>query len=259
MKNVFHSFDLNGKKGKKIELPEVFGLEFRGDLIKRAAVASLSHSFQPKGVNLMAGKRTSAKTFGVNRGLSRIPRVRAGPLSGTGAFAPGTVGGRRAHPPKVEKDIYKKINKKERIKAIMHAVAATADKEIVARRGHAIDSVPQIPLVLEDSLESVSRAKKAEEVFSALGLINDIERASDIHVRAGRGKMRGRRYKKRKSFLIVVGEDRGIKKAASNFSGVDVATVNELGAQILAPGALPGRLTVYTESAIAQISEKFRA
>lgn len=259
MKTTYHSFDLKGNKGKKIALPGVFGSEIRRDLIKRAAIASLSHRFQPKGVNPMAGKRTSAKTFGVNHGLSRIPRVRAGPLSGTGAFAPGTVGGRRAHPPKIEKVIYKKINKKERIKAIMSALAATASREVVSRRGHVIDEIPQIPLVMENSFESISKTKEAEELFSSLGLMKDIERAGDIHIRAGRGKMRGRRYKKRKSFLIVVGEDKGIKKAASNFPGVDIATVKELGAELLAPGALPGRLTVYTESAIAQIDEKYGA
>jgi len=254
---VHHVFDLKGNKRGKVVLPEVFGLEVRSDLIKRAVTAARSHSFQPKGVDLMAGKRTSAKFLGVGQGLSRIPRVKAGPLSGTGAFAPGTVGGRRAHPPKVEKVVHKKINKKERRKAVMHALAATASRELVAKRGHDITDVQQIPLIVENSLESLSKAKEAKEVFSSLGLLNDLERASSVHIRAGRGKMRGRRYKKRKSFLIVIGEDKGIKKAASNFPGVDVATVKELGAELLAPGALPGRLAIYTENAIAEIGKKY--
>lgn len=253
----YYVFSIKGKKKKSIKLPEIFRAEIREDIIKRAVIASISHRIQPKGADKLAGKRTSAEYLGTGRALSRVPRIKGSPLYGRAGFAPGTVKGRKAHPPKVEKIIAKRINKKERIKAIISAIAATARKEIVEKRGHRISKLKQIPLIVEDKLEEIKRAKEAEKIFEALGLNDDIERAKDISYRAGKGKMRGRRYKKKRSFLIVIAEDKGIKKAAANFPGVDVATVNELGAELLAPGAHAGRLTLYTESAIKMLGEKY--
>lgn len=253
----YHVFSLNGKKKKEIKLPDIFEAEVREDIIKRAVLASISHRIQPKGSDKLAGKRTSAEYLGTGRALSRVPRIKGSPLYGRAAFAPGTVKGRKAHPPKPEKVIAKKINKKERIKAIISAIAATARRELVEKRGHKISKVKQIPLIVEDKLEEVNKAKDAAKVFEALGLTEDIERAKNISYRAGKGKMRGRRYKKKKSFLIVIAEDKGIKKAAANFPGVDIASVDELGAELLAPGTHAGRLTVYTESAVKLLADKY--
>jgi large subunit ribosomal protein L4e len=63
--------------------------------------------------------------------------------------------------------------------------------------------------------------------------------------------MRGRRYKQRKSLLIVTGEFP--LKAAQNLAGVDVVTFDQLNTELLAPGTLPGRLTVFTESALMKL------
>lgn len=253
----YYVFTLSGKKKKQIELPDIFKAELREDLIKRAVIASISHRIQPKGSDKLAGKRTSAEYLGTGRAISRVPRIKSSPFYGRAAFAPGTVKGRKAHPPKVEKVIAKKINKKERIKAIISAIAATAKREIVEKRGHRIGMVKQIPLIVEDKLEEIKKAKEAAKVFEALGLSEDLERARNISYRAGKGKMRGRRYKKKKSLLIVIAEDKGIKKAAANFPGVDIASVDELGAEHLAPGAHAGRLTLYTQSALKLLAEKY--
>ena len=42
--------------------------------------------------------------------------------------------------------------------------------------------------------------------------------------------------------LIVVVENKGLVNAASNIPGVEVITVNNLNAEMLAPGTHPGRL-----------------
>ncbi|MEM2749949.1 MAG: 50S ribosomal protein L4, partial [Candidatus Bathyarchaeia archaeon] len=160
-------FNLEGKQVGRIRLPEVFRTPLRPDVIKRAVIAIQSHRLQPKGRDPYAGKRTTAESWGVGHGLSRVPRLRD---SSRAAFAPGTVGGRLAHPPTVEKKIYKKIPKKEKRLALFSAIAATASKNIVEGRGHIIERVPDIPLIVTDDLESVKRAKDLKNVLVNLGV-----------------------------------------------------------------------------------------
>ena len=77
-------------------------------------------------------------------------------------------------------------------------------------------------------------------------------------IRAGRGKTRGRKYKKVKGPLLVVGEDQGISLGARNHAGVDVVVVENLNAELLAPGTHPGRLTIYTKSAVEKLGGLFQ-
>jgi len=258
-KSTVSVYDLDGKAVGRVKVPKVFQTPIRPDVIKRAVLAIQTHRLQPQGRDVMAGKRTSAESWGARHGVSRVPRVKGSryPRAGQGAFAPMTVGGRAAHPPKVEKVIRKEINKKERRLAIRSAIAATAVKELVAKRGHVVDEVKNFPLVVDDALEDLERTRDVKEVFKNLGLWPDVERASERKVRAGKGKMRGRRLKKRKGPLIVVSKDGGIFKAARNLPGVDVVLVKDLNAELLAPGTHPGRLTVWTKSAFTALDELF--
>jgi large subunit ribosomal protein L4e len=254
-------FDLEGRVGKEITLPTVFNVAIRPDIIKRVVIALQSHRFQPKGRDVLAGKRTTAISLGAGYGLARIPRVkgRGYPRALSGAFAPGTVGGRGAHPPVPWRKIWKKINKQERRLAVKSAIAASGKKELVLARGHHAENVPCIPLVVVDELQKLKKAQEVKKVFVNLGLWPDIERAKKgIKVRAGKGKMRGRRLKKRKGPLIVIKKDEGIKKAASNFPGVDIVEVRSLNAELLAPGTHFGRLVVWTESAFKELDNLFR-
>ncbi len=254
-------YSLSGKKTKDIiELPKVFEEDIRPDLIKRAVLSSQSQRYQPQGRDYFAGKRTSALNWGPGRGAARVPRVKGSRHSaaGRGAFVPQAAGGRIAHPPTVDKQIKKKINAKERKLATASAIAATAVKELVAERGHMIDKVPQIPLVVSDELEKLKTAKEVEETFSKLGLSEDLQRAKARKVRAGKGTMRGRRYKKKKSALVVVSDSADVFKGASNYPGIDVVKAEHLGVEQLAPGTHHGRLTIYTKSAIDAIAQRFK-
>jgi len=253
-------YDLDGKPKRKMKLPEIFQAFIRTDLIKRAVLAAQSHRFQPKGRNIMAGKRTSAESYGVGYGLSRVPRVKGQRYSrsGTAAFAPGTVKGRLAHPPTPNKKISKSINKKERLKALTAALAATASKETVVNRGHIIDEKTKLPLIVTDQIEEVKVTNEAQRILLNLGLWSDVERVKEsIKVRAGKGKMRGRKMKHGVGPLIIVNEDKGIVKAARNLIGVDVLKVDKLNVEALAPGTHPGRLTLWSEAAVKRIGEKF--
>jgi len=246
-------FNLEGKPVGKINLPPIFWTPLRPDIIKRAVLATQSNRFQPQGRDPMAGKRTSAESRGVGLGIARISRIK-GP-AGRGAFIPGTVGGRLAHPPTSEKKIVKRIPKKEKRLALHSAIAATASKEVVASRGHSIEDVLEIPLIVTDDLERLKKAKEVEEALIHFGVFSDIYRVNESRkIRAGKGKGRGRKIKQGVGPLIIVVENKGIMEAASNIPGVDVVAVDSLNAEILAPGAHPGRLTIWTSSAVQKLN-----
>ena len=250
-RNSVSVFNLEGKKVGRVKIPSVFNTSLRPDVIKKAVVAIQTHRIQPQGRDVMAGKRTTAESWGVGHGIARIPRLKE---SRRAALAPGTVGGRQAHPPVVEKKIRKKIPKKERHLALFSAIAATGSKEIVAERGHIIDEVPELPLVVTDDLQNLKRTQEVKDVFISLGVWPDIYRVKEsIKIRAGRGKMRGRRKKVGVGPLIVISENGGIIEASRNLPGVDVAYVKDLNPELLAPGTHPGRLTVWTRSSIEEL------
>jgi large subunit ribosomal protein L4e len=254
-------YSLEGEVVEEIELPEIFMEVFRPDLIKRAVISSQTARIQAWGTDPKAGKRTTAKSFGSGRGAAMVPRVKGSrhPAGSKAAFIPQATGGRKAHPPKTERIIHEKINRKERRIAIRSAVAATANREMVENRGHRIANIDQIPFVVGDELEAIKRTKDTREIFEKLGLMDDVTRAKTGRtIRAGRGKMRGRKYKTPKGPLVVVGEDKGISLGARNHAGVDVVVVNNLNAELLAPGTHPGRLTIYTKSAVEKLGELFK-
>ncbi|MCX6815715.1 MAG: 50S ribosomal protein L4, partial [Candidatus Aenigmarchaeota archaeon] len=84
-----------------------------------------------------------------------------------------------------------------------------------------------------------------------------LDRCNERKIRAGKGKMRGRKYKEKRGPLIIVSKNNPIIKAARNISGVDAVSVQNLNAELLAPGAKPGRLVVTTKSALDAMQKKF--
>ena len=249
-------FDLQGKPTGETALPAVFETPLRPDVIKRAVLAIQSNRLQPQGRDPMAGKKTSAESRGTGMGIARIPRVKGG--GGRAALAPSTVGGRQPHPPRAEKKIVKRIPRKEARLALCSAVAATASETVVASRGHRIEDVPSFPLIVTDSIEELKRTGELEAALTNLGVLSDLSRVKDSRkIRAGKGKRRGRKMKQAVGPLIVVAENRGIFNAASNLLGVDVSTVKELNAEMLAPGTHPGRLTLWTNGAIERLDKLY--
>lgn len=169
-----------------------------------------------------------------------------------GAYAPGTVGGRRAHQP-IPRSFAQKINTKERRKAIRSALTATMNKDLVQQRGHRIPN--NYPFIVSTDLEKIAKTKDLHKAFTNLGLTDDLQRGSKKNTRAGKGTMRGRRYKKSKGPLLVVSGTCAALAAAKNIPGVDVIDVAHVNAELLAPGAHPGRLTLYTQAAIQKLEQ----
>jgi large subunit ribosomal protein L4e len=171
-----------------------------------------------------------------------------------GAFSPQTVGGRRAHPPKARKIFKKDMNKKELNLALRSAISATLSKEIVSKRGHIIPE--NYPFIIENSLCSLKKTKETLAFLKDLGFEKEIERTAKKKIRSGKGKTRGRKYKVKKGPLIVVADDCSLKKAAKNIPGIEVVEVKKLNVELLAPGTVAGRLTLWTDKAIEKIAKE---
>ena len=243
-------YGINGSSSEKIDLPDVFDTPYRPDIIRKSFNVLHSNKRQPYGADPYAGTRQATASVGKGRGQSRVPRLTQGRRA---ALAPCVVGGRRAHPPKAERDWKEKINRKEKLLAKNSAIAATKDKEIVTNRGHKFDEKITLPVIVEDKFESIKKTKDVINALDKIGLYSDVLRAADgKHIRAGKGKRRGRKYKTPKSLLIVTIKD-AIQKSSRNLSGVDVVKPNQINIEHLAPGGDAGRLTIITKSALKEI------
>lgn len=258
--------NLEKKEVGKASLPVQFKEKIRTDIIKRAVVALQLKKRQSYGADPMAGKKASSEVSkrrknyrgSYGHGISRVPRKvlsrRGMRFNWQGAFAPGTVKGRRAHPPKAEKVWETKINNKERRKAIRSALAATISKEAVRERGHLIPE--EYPFAVENKLESINKTKDVKKVLCAIGFDKELKRLEERKIRAGKGKARGRKYKKKAGILLVVSEKCGLQNAVKNIPGVEAAVVKSLNAEVLAPGGVPGRAAIFTEAALNKIAKE---
>ncbi|MBN1175229.1 50S ribosomal protein L4 [Candidatus Woesearchaeota archaeon] len=259
-------YDKTKSEVKSVNLPKQFEEPVRTDLIKRAVLAIQAARRQKYGAKPDAGMRYSSYvskrrhnykgTYGI--GQSRTPRKvlnrRGTRFFFVGATAPQTVGGRRAHPPKAEKEWTQKINVKERRKAIRSALAATVDVEAVKERGHFVPA--GFPFALDNSFEEMAKTKDVILALETLGFKEEMTRAETTTIRAGVGKRRGRKTITKKSFLFVVSKDCPLLKSASNIPGAEIVPVNGLNAELLAPGTHHGRLTLFTDAALDVLAEQ---
>ena len=267
------TYEVSVEDGSKVELPESFSSDIREDMVKDAVHSSRANRRQPYGHRTHDGKRApqagmkhSVEWWGKGRGVSRIMRKTG---QRTAAQNPHTRGGRRAHGPLVEKDWSMKFNAKQKRIARDSAIAATCNAEIVASRGHRFDESLRFPIIIDkytevkdgeidahdpESIPLAHATRKFVAMMQGLGLGDDLERAKNGRsIRAGKGKMRGRRRRTPKSVLLVVSQTGALSKAARNIPGVDVVAARDLCAEDLAPGGDIGRLTVWTKKAIEEM------
>ncbi len=259
--------DINGKGTKEIQLPKIFSRVIRKDII--AKVLEVKKSKQPYSPSLVAGKQHSASgkivhrrhvwKSGYGRGISRIPRKitsrRGSQFNWVGAEVSSTRGGRRSHPPKILSMINtKKINKKELNAALISALSATANKKEVARKYKRLDEkeLEKLPLIVESKITHL----KTKELISSLQKIlgEKIFRVvlKKKTIRSGRGKSRGRKYKRNSGFLLVIGKEEKLKT-----NSFDVVNSDNLGVSDLAKGGA-GRLTLYTEQSIKNLGDRLK-
>jgi len=212
---------------------------------------------QAYAVSAGAGHQHSAESWGTGRAVARIPRVSGGGTSrsGQGAFGNMCRAGRMFAPTKTHRRWHRKVNVNQKRFAVASALAASALPALVMARGHRLSAVPEIPLVVEDAMEAISKTKEAIKVLQALGAYEDVEKARDSRtLRAGKGKMRGRRHVSRRGPLVVYHHDEGLTRAFRNLPGVELAHVDRLNLLQLAPGAHLGRFVVWSRSAFERLN-----
>ncbi|MEM4295595.1 MAG: 50S ribosomal protein L4 [Candidatus Anstonellales archaeon] len=246
-------YDIEGNAVKEIDLPSIFATPYRKEVIARAVISEESKERQPKGAYRWAGLETSATYVGrkeaykslKNRGQAMRPReFYGGGIPGRVRIIPSSVKGRRAHPPKPEKKIEEKMNKKEYMLALRSAIAATANREIVITRGHKVDV--DLPIIISfNNLDKATIKTKTFVEFLSKIMPKELERAA---------KKRGRNKKYPKSALLVCAKDElKFAKAIENIKGVDAVNIDELKVKHLAPGTHAGRVAIYTEKAIEEM------
>ncbi len=263
-------YDKEGKKLKEIELPIHFKESVREDIIWKAFRVYMFNSRQPYGSYKYAGLEASAWTSkrrrsyrtSYGRGISRVPRSIFARVSGgfiwVARVIPNAVKGRRAHPPKPEKDWSRKINKKEKLLAIRSAISASSNIYYITKRytksfeylKPAIDSYG-LPIIIS-GLEDLKKAREFEKVLEKFKLIDFIEYVKENKKNnAGKGKMRGRRIKKYRGILMVLSIDSKVKDIS--IDGLEITSVDNLNIDKLAPGGKAGRFIIWSEKAIEDL------
>jgi len=167
-------------------------------------------------------------------------------------------GGRMFAPTKTWRKWHVKVNQNQRRFATVSALAASALPSLVLARGHRIEEVEEVPLVVASAVESFKKTKEAVALLKTINAYSDVVKVSNSRrLRAGKGKMRNRRYRQRRGPLIVYNEDNGIVKAFRNLPGVELVNVRRLNLLQLAPGGHIGRFIIYTEGAFALLDQVF--
>lgn len=249
--------DMATDSSTTVPLPDVMKASIRPDIVNFVHANISKNSRQPYAVSKRAGHQTSAESWGTGRAVSRIPRVPGGGThrAGQGAFGNMCRGGRMFAPTKIWRRWHRKINVNQKRYAVVSAIAASAIPSLVLARGHRIESVPELPLVISDSAEGIEKTSSAIKVLKQIGALPDAEKAKDSHaIRPGKGKMRNRRYISRKGPLIVYGtEGAKLVKAFRNIPGIDIVNVERLNLLKLAPGGHLGRFVIWTKTAFEKL------
>merc|ERR1712108_59545 len=233
-------------------LPAVFKAPIRPDIVSFIHHEVAKNHRQAHAVNRDAGHQTSAESWGTGRAVARIPRVRGGGThrSGQAAFGNMCRGGRMFAPLKTWRRWHKRCNINQRRYAMTSAIAATGVPALVMAKGHKVDEVPEIPLVVSNAAQEYKKTKQAVDLLKQLGAWDDVKRVyATRRMRAGRGKSRDRKHVQKLGPAIIYAQDNGIVRAFRNIPGVEVLDVNNLNVLRLAPGGHVGRFLIFTEDA----------
>jgi large subunit ribosomal protein L4e len=249
-------FSLSGDKAGETTLPAVMTAPLRPDIVQFVHTNMNKNHRQAYAVNIRAGKQVVASSWGTGRAVARIPRVGGGGTSrsGQGAFGNMCRGGRMFAPTKTWRRWNMKINITQKRYAVASALAATAIPSLVMARGHLIDQVPEIPLVLDNTVETTAKTSAAKTILKAIGALEDVDKVADSRkIRAGKGKMRNRRYVQRRGPLVIYKSNDGVERAFRNLPGVELCCVTRLNLLQLAPGGHMGRFCIWSQAALEEL------
>eukprot|EP01066_Platyproteum_vivax_P001410 Platyproteum_vivax@DN1172_c0_g1_i1.p1 len=247
-----------GKRSSAVSMPVVFSSPIRADLVQFVHDNLRMNRRLPYAVKEGAGYGTSAESWGTGRAVARIPRVPGGGTHRAGQAAFGNMcrGGGMFAPTKIWRRWHRKVNLTQRRHAVASALAASAVPGLVMARGHRITEIPELPLVVSDNMQKIQKTKEAMALLTRFGCKEELEKVKDSKkLRAGKGKMRNRRYTMRLGPLIIYAEDSGVSKAFRNIPGVDLCCVDHLNILKIAPGGQMGRFIIWSHSAFAKLQQ----
>lgn len=260
MKQQINCYEVDGTTVKRtVELPEVFSMPVRQDVVLKTHSLYRMKSRQPYAVSKYAGMQHSAESWGTGRAIARVPRVKGSGTrrAGQGAFANFCRKGRMAHPTKTHRRWARKVVENTLRTAEAMAVAASAQAPLVEARGHRVQGVKMLPIIVSDEIARARKTKDAMQILTNLNMGDELERVKKSRgIRCGKGKMRNRRYTQRKGVLIVHGEESELV-GFRNIQGVDQMSIDSLDLLELAPGGVAGRLIIWTESAFEKLDRIF--
>merc|ERR1711992_148908 len=245
-----------GPTDSNVSLPAVFKAPIRPDIVSFIHHEIAKNHRQPYCVNRDAGHQTSAESWGTGRAVARIPRVRGGGThrSGQGAFGNMCRGGHMFAPTKVYRRWHRRVNVQQKRYAMCSAIAATGVPALVMAKGHRIEEIPEVPLVVSDKVQSYTKTKEAYILLKRTKAYNDVDQVCKTkRMRAGKGKMRNRRRIMKRGPLVIYDQDQGLTRAFRNLPGVDTISVDQLNILKLAPGGHVGRFCIWTESAFKKL------
>merc|ERR1711990_655293 len=241
-------------------LPAVFKAPIRPDIASFIHHEVAKNSRQPYAVHKHAGHQTSAESWGTGRAVARIPRVRGGGThrSGQGAFGNMCRGGHMFAPTKVYRRWHRRVNVQQKRYAMCSAIAATGVPALVMAKGHRIEEIPEVPLVVSDKVQSYTKTKEAYILLKRTKAYNDVDQVCKTkRMRAGKGKMRNRRRIMKRGPLVIYDQDQGLTRAFRNLPGVETLSVDNLNILKLAPGGHVGRFCIWTESAFKKLDSLY--
>lgn len=252
--NVVKILELDGSNQNTIDLPTVFKTPYRPEVIQKVYNNLNSYSFQKQGRYPAAGQMVSAESRNTGLGIARLARAKGEgfPRAGQAAGVAGVRHGRLAHPPVSWKKIYKKVNKKEKLLALCSAIAATANADLIRKRGHLLNNSIQLPIVVSNEIESVIKSKDLEKILMKLGFEDDLKRTYTRRIKSVHKSGTNRRSAL--SVLIIVSNDDNIGRLNNSLPGIAVKTVKSVSVLDLAPGSKPARLTIFSENAIKELN-----
>ena len=252
--SVVKILEMDGSNQNTIDLPTIFKTPYRPEVIQKVYNNINSYSFQKQGRYPAAGQMVSAESRNTGLGIARLARAKGEgfPRAGQAAGVAGVRHGRLAHPPVSWKNIYKKVNKKEKLLALCSAIAATANADLIRKRGHRLSNNIQLPIIVSNEIESVAKSKDLEKILIKLGLEDDLKRTHVRRIKSVHKNDTNRRSAL--SVLIIVSNDDNVGRLNNSLPGIAVKTVKSVSVLDLAPGSKPARLTIFSESAIKELN-----
>jgi len=249
--------DAKAKVEQHVVLPAVFTVPIRNDLVQEVHGAMNKNHRQAHSVSKYAGHQTSAESWGTGRAVARIPRVPGGGThrAGQGAFGNMCRGGRMFAPTKTWRRWHRKTSISQKRFATTSALAASAIPALVLARGHRIEQISEVPLVIDNKvIDNIDKTTKAVAFLKKINAHDDVEKVKESKkLRPGKGKMRNRRYVQRRGPLIVYNENGPMLKAFRNVPGIQLCAVSRLNLLQLAPGGHIGRFIIWTKDAFQKL------